>query len=1503
MQRVRILLLATSALAPMAFGVANANPLGSTVVGGSASVSGEGTSSVTVTQSTEKAIINWNTFNIGGGETTRFVQPGASSVTLNRVTGGLGPSQIYGTVTANGRVFLVNPDGILFGSTATIDTAGFLATTNDIKNEDFMAGRYLFNIPGRLDASIVNLGTITAQSGGFAALVAPGVRNSGTITATLGKVGLASGNGFTLDFYGDKLITLSVGDEVAASVKDVATGQTLDALVKNDGAIKADGGRVELTAAAARQVVDSVINTSGLIEANSIGQQNGMIVLGAATGASKPAGAPQQKVKVSGTLSAAGKTPGTKGGTIQVTGEALAFAGATLDASGDAGGGKVLIGGDVSGGHPAAAVASLPHAGLEGTAIPNATSVTIDAATTIDASAKTSGDGGKVVVWSDGTTTFGGHIFARGGATSGDGGFAEVSGKNVLNFTGLVDLSASNGKTGTLLLDPADYYITGGDEIPPAGASVMSSTDLEKLLGKSNVVIATNNAADPEGQHGDIFVNGAVSWSNSNSLTLTAYRNIEVNSDITNTGGAAVNLRADNTGTGDGTVSFYWGATVNTAGPVSIFYNPGADVNEGSKYNNPTSYSDSVRNGEGPGNLTAYMLVNDVADLQAIQNNLNGNYALGKDIDARATANWEGGFRPIGDEETAFNGRFIGGPATWGAGPHLSSTQTTITGLDINSFDGYIGLFGSIGPEGVVSDVSLANVSVAARPTELGGQVVGALAGLNMGLVQNVAVSGSVDGGSSAMVVGGFVGANVGGIERSNAAANVTAGADSLVGGFVGFNLGSVSIASAKGTVTGGADGWVGGFAGVNAGTVNQTFATGAVSGGSNSFVGGLVGLNLPAFVLEGPSVPSISQSYATGTVTGGTESVVGGLAGVNAGWIDQTYAIGAVTGGAGSATGGLVAVNASTSFPVPGAGPGPINTFDAVNTFDTTGLVTNSYWSTDSTGQLTSAAGTPLTSAQLSAALPTGFSTDVWSINPGTTFPFLTSQVVAGGLNPPPVDPCADPTLCGTQTPPTQQVSFFTFPTDPAPTIPGPLFTLVNNDQPPPGTPPGGSGPGNGPGPGIGRTLSERTISGVPPPGETRFISNEVILQISDEVPRSRLEQLARQLGLTVISSQSFGSAGRTIFRFRMANGSDIRDIIRKLEAQQIVASAQPNYVFRSAQGKQDRLPTRDPGQDPADARNKLTPQDGQPQDKDRQDKDADVTGSLTVGDSAQYVIDKLKLGAVHHVARGDNVTIALIDSEIDTRHPDLKGAVVEQFDAVGGPDKPHVHGTAMAGAIASHHRLLGVAPGVRVLAVRAFSEASTSAEGTSYSILRGLDWAVREGARVINMSFAGPRDPMLERVMKTAHDKGVVLVAAAGNAGPKSPPLYPGADPSVIAVTATDVNDRLFAGANRGRYVAIAAPGVDVLAAAPDGSYQLTTGTSVAAAHVSGVVALLLERNPKLTPEAVRKILTTSAIKLGVKGQNDMFGAGLVSPERALSELSGATSDATGSVRRVTY
>ena len=286
---------------------------------------------------------------------------------------------------------------------------------------------------------------------------------------------------------------------------------------------------------------------------------------------------------------------------------------------------------------------------------------------------------------------------------------------------------------------------------------------------------------------------------------------------------------------------------------------------------------------------------------------------------------------------------------------------------------------------------------------------------------------------------------------------------------------------------------------------------------------------------------------------------------------------------------------------------------------------------------------------------------------------------------------------------------------------------------------------------------------------------------------------------------------------------------------------------------------------------------------------------GGEQQSDNPQYAVDKLHLTEAHRTVSGSGVTIAVIDSEVDQTHSELKGAVSEELNVLGANVKAHPHGTAMVGAIASRDRLTGVAPGARIIAVRAFGETSTSAEGTTYNILKGIEWAVSQGARVINMSFAGPYDPSLARALKAAADKGVVLISAAGNAGPKSPALFPGADPNVIAVTATDSNDKLFRMANQGGYVSVASPGVEVLAPAPEEAYQMSTGTSIATAHVSGVVALMLERDPTLTPADVRKILETTATDLGPKGKDNQFGWGLINPQKALAAVDARKQAAT--------
>jgi subtilisin family serine protease len=394
---------------------------------------------------------------------------------------------------------------------------------------------------------------------------------------------------------------------------------------------------------------------------------------------------------------------------------------------------------------------------------------------------------------------------------------------------------------------------------------------------------------------------------------------------------------------------------------------------------------------------------------------------------------------------------------------------------------------------------------------------------------------------------------------------------------------------------------------------------------------------------------------------------------------------------------------------------------------------------------------------------------------------------------------------------------------------------------------------------------FGERGFTAVPPPTETRFVSTEMVFRVGPNISPQALQAAMQRHGLTAIGSENVGLAGGTVYHFQVAGGRPVADIIRAMEAESIgLPSA--NFTYQLFQ--------ETPEQPAAD--------------------DPDLAGRGDKGASEQYVVNKLQLGDVHKVATGRGVLVAVVDSAIDMNHPDLAGAFVEQYDAVGRRERPHFHGTGMVGAIAAHRKLLGIAPQARILAIQAFSSTTRQTpEATTKQILAGLDWAVRKGARVINMSFAGPYDPMLQLAMKNAHAKGVVLIAASGNLGPRSQPLYPAADPHVIAVTAVDENDQLFAQAVRGPHVAVAAPGVDVMVPAPEDTYQLTTGTSVAAAHVSGVAALLIERHPNVDAATILEVLTSTARKLNSRGRDDQFGWGLIDPASALAELESRMSD----------
>jgi hypothetical protein len=409
-----------------------------------------------------------------------------------------------------------------------------------------------------------------------------------------------------------------------------------------------------------------------------------------------------------------------------------------------------------------------------------------------------------------------------------------------------------------------------------------------------------------------------------------------------------------------------------------------------------------------------------------------------------------------------------------------------------------------------------------------------------------------------------------------------------------------------------------------------------------------------------------------------------------------------------------------------------------------------------------------------------------------------------------------------------------------------------------------------------------------LPPPNELRYVKDEVLLEFIGRVSPQVGAAISTRNRLTRVESIYLPLTNTTLFRWKITDGRSVPTVLNQLGRERGIAFRQPNFIFTTVQSQSGEAPEANAAPKPdaqPEAPAGMTLQ-AAPESAPEPKPAAAAAAALpqAAGDPAQYAIRKLHLGEAHNLANGDKVLVAVIDSGIDLGHPELQGAVAGSFDALEKPEKPHTHGTAIAGAIVAHARLMGAAPAARILAIRAFGTTGVGSDATTVAIIKGLKYATDQKARVINMSFAGPTDPGLGRHLAAAKANGAVLVAAAGNFGPKSGPQYPAADPNVIAVSATDTNDQIFKASNIGPHIAVTAPGVDILLPAPDNDYQLTSGTSFSAAYVSGVAALILQRAPELKPDGVRKILEQTAKDLGPKGKDPEYGAGLVDAYQAI-------------------
>ncbi|TVQ34920.1 MAG: filamentous hemagglutinin N-terminal domain-containing protein [Geminicoccaceae bacterium] len=485
---------ATTVLTGTAFGQ---TPQGGVVVSGQASIT-QDAARTTIQQTSTRAVVDWQGFDVGRQHQVDFQQPGAHAATLNRITQG-GPSTIAGHITAPGTVIIQNQAGVVFSGSARVDVGGLIATTQMVDAARFQAGHGLDITGGEHpEARLVNEGSITVAEAGLVALVGSHVANHGSIVANKGTVALASGERTTIDLTGDGLARI------------VVDGDTVAGHVVNTGLIDAPGGQVLLTAGDAARTLDGAINTSGVIRAASAEADGGSIaLLGRGAGA----------VQVAGLIDASGNL----GGDVTVTGETVRLtADARIDASGTGQGGDVRLGGNRLGAPP----------------LRRADALTMTAGATIDAGSS-QGGGGSVVLWSDDTTVVDGRITAAG-ATAG--GFVETSGREHLGIGATAEVTAGAG--GKWLLDPRDVVIgnPGADasndfDVPPGDTPfrINRVAVVQALNDGTDVTITTAQPAST--MAGDITVEGGgLNWTGAGSLTLLADQDILLNALVRSQG-------------------------------------------------------------------------------------------------------------------------------------------------------------------------------------------------------------------------------------------------------------------------------------------------------------------------------------------------------------------------------------------------------------------------------------------------------------------------------------------------------------------------------------------------------------------------------------------------------------------------------------------------------------------------------------------------------------------------------------------------------------------------------------------------------------------------------------------------------------------------------------------------------------------------------------------------------------------------------------------------------
>ena len=486
---------------------AMALPKGEAVAHGNADFKRDG--SKMEIRASDRAVINFRGFNIDAHESVTFVQPDSKARVLNRVADG-NPTRIFGRLNANGQVVLVNPSGVFFQNGSMVNVGGLIAAAGQMSDEDFLAGR---NRVTGLSGEVSNEGTI--QASGDVSLLGAQVSNSGTVESSQGMVSMVAGDEVLVGERGGNVF-------VSGGTKPAGAGQTTKGGVSNAGKIAARHVRLGAGDFFA-------VQHSGEIRSQDVAIQGGK----------------GGRVEVSGKIDASVK--GGKGGRIEVTGETVALSGARLDASGDAGGGEILVGGDWQG-----------KAGVE-----RAVTTTVDSATVLRADATQNGAGGKVVVWADGATQFDGRVSARGKGAGQVGGDVETSGKLRLGVgaSARVDAGSDGGRVGNWLLDPTNLTIRagGGGTLGGSGDEVVDASVINTALA-TVTLSATNDIT---------FDQPVLMTANGAGLTAVAGGSLTVNPGITiETRNGAIAFTADSDGDGVGGLTLGAGSALITKGAV-----------------------------------------------------------------------------------------------------------------------------------------------------------------------------------------------------------------------------------------------------------------------------------------------------------------------------------------------------------------------------------------------------------------------------------------------------------------------------------------------------------------------------------------------------------------------------------------------------------------------------------------------------------------------------------------------------------------------------------------------------------------------------------------------------------------------------------------------------------------------------------------------------------------------------------------------------------------------